>query len=222
MPRHPLDDVSVLVSVTDYGRIHFRGTAFPVITTGMWMTARHCVRLQGEEGLALFAAGRLRLDRVVNVYEHPSLDVAILRSASDDAAPFTISSRAEWGSEVSVVGYPEDLFRDDEERDRPRARLLKGHIQRVESDETTALRYGDFELSMATPGGMSGSPLVLQSDQCVAGVVIGNHDSYVIDYMSERLDEGDNIRTHEVQRAVTFGAALDLRRALSWVETLPR
>lgn len=213
VPRYPLDDVSVLVSVTDDGRSRFRGTAFPVSTLGMWMTAGHCVTEDASEGLALFAAGQLRLDAVKEVFRHPDLDLAILRSASADTVPFTISGRAAWGSEVSVVGYPEDLFIDREGRDRPRARILKGHIQRVETDQDTGTSFGDFELSMATPGGMSGSPVVLQTDQNVAGIVIGNHDSYVIDFLSEELRDGAQVRSHEVQRAVTFGAALDLRRA---------
>jgi hypothetical protein len=185
--EYPLDHVSVLVSIRDSGRPLYQGTAFPFLRSGLWLTAAHCVHnWLGPDTLALVRTGpgHARVDRVTSVESHPDLDLAVLASASATVAPFPEGGIGRWGNEVSVVGYPEDLFLDARGHDRPRARLLKGHIQRVEQPGPDADREGDFELSFARPGGLSGSPVVLQGGRQVVGVVIGNRDSAVVDHLN--------------------------------------
>jgi hypothetical protein len=113
-----------------------------------------------------------------------------------------------------VIGYPEDLFLDRQGLDRPRVRLLKGHIQRVEPPSDEADCEGDFELSFACPGGLSGSPVVAQVGQAVVGVVTGNRESFVVTD-SEEVTPG---KIYEIRQAVSFGAAVDLARATAWLE----
>jgi len=47
------------------------------------------------------------------------------------------------------AGYPEGLFLDRDGCHRPRARLFKAHVQRVEAPEPESDEEGDFELSFA-------------------------------------------------------------------------
>lgn len=69
----------------------------------------------------------------------------------------------------------------------------------------------------ACPGGLSGSPVVLQGGREVVGVVIGNRDSAVVDHLNEEvLADGATTRT-EIQRIVSFGSAVDLSRAAGWL-----
>lgn len=223
MAGYPLDDVSVLVSVTDGGRPRYQGTAFPFLRLGLWVTAAHCVhnwRGPGTLGLLSSMATPPRLDGIRNFRRHPTLDVALLWSERQTAVPFPELGHASWGNEVAVVGYPEDLFIDAEGQDRPRARLLKGHIQRVEDSQSEADRSGDFELSFACPGGLSGSPVVLQGGRVVVGVVIGNHESSITDYQSEDVTAGGQTSRLEVRRIVSFGAAVGLARAGPWLSAV--
>jgi hypothetical protein len=97
---------------------------------------------------------------------------------------------------------PRDLFVDKVGRQRPRLRLLRGFDQRVEQDPSEGAEEGDFELSFACPGGMSGSPLLTSIDSHVVGMVIGNQTSY------SGLSEVPE---------TTFGRALDIRRAEPWL-----
>jgi len=220
LPAYPLDYVSVLVSVQDCGRPLYQGTAFPFLRPGRWLTAAHCVHdWRGPDTLALIQTrpGNVGIDSITRVETHPELDLGVLTSSSLTAEPFPEVGTGQWGNEVSVVGYPEDLFFDADGRDRPRARLLKGHIQRVEQPGPEANREGDFELSFACPGGLSGSPVVLQGGRQVIGVVIGNRDSAVTEHVSEEVvTDGKTSRT-EIQRAVSFGSAVDLSRAAAWL-----
>lgn len=126
--EYPLDHVSVLVSVRDSGRPRCQGTAFPFLRSDLWLTAAHCVHnWRGPDTLALVRTGpgHTGVDGVTSVETHPDLDLAVLASASAAAVPFPEAGTGRWGSEVSVVGYPEDLFLDAQGQDRPRARLLK-------------------------------------------------------------------------------------------------
>lgn len=219
-PAYPLDYVSVLVSVQEGDRPLYRGTAFPFLRPGLWVTAAHCVRdARGRDALRLLQInpGSFGTDGITRVSIHPELDLALLTSARPAAVPFPELGRGQWGNEVSVVGYPEDLFLDRDGRNRPRARLLKGHIQRVEQPGPEADREGDFELSFACPGGLSGSPVVLQGGRQVVGVVIGNRDSAVTEHVSEEVVTNGITRRTEVQRAVSFGSAADLSRAAAWL-----
>ena len=116
-----------------------------------------------------------------------------------------------------MVGYPEDLFLDRLGRDRPRARILKGHIQRIELPGPEADHEGDFELSFACPGGLSGSPVVLQVGQGAAGVVVGNRESSVVDSFEETFSNPQRFERLEVRRTVSFGMAVDLSRVTDWL-----
>lgn len=219
-PVYPLDFVSVLVEAQNDGRPLYRGTAFPFLQPGLWVTAAHCVRgWRGTDTLGLIRTrpGSIGIDGITRVDIHPELDLALLTSANLAAVPFPELGHGQWGNEVSVVGYPEDLFLDGDGRDRPRARLLKGHIQRVEQPGPEADREGDFELNFACPGGLSGSPVVLQGGRQVVGVVIGNRDSAVTEHVSEEVVTDGKTRRIEVQRAVSFGSAVDLSRAAAWL-----
>lgn len=213
---YPLDYVAVLVEVEDTGRLVYRGTAFPCLREGIWLTARHCLDAwRGPQTAALIykTAGTSFQASVVAVDRHPFLDIAVLRAEHDPVPGFSIG-RATWGNEVSVIGYPEDLFLDRQGLDRPRVRLLKGHIQRVEPPSDEADCEGDFELSFACPGGLSGSPVVAQVGQAVVGVVTGNRESFVVTD-SEEVTPG---KIYEIRQAVSFGAAVDLARATAWLE----
>jgi hypothetical protein len=217
---YPLDHVSVLVSIRDSGRRLYQGTAFPFLRSGLWLTAAHCVcNWRGPNTLALVRTGpeHAGVDSVTSVATHPDLDLAVLASSSANAAPFPEVGVGGWGNEVSVIGYPEDLFLDAQGQDRPRARLLKGHIQRVEQPGPDADREGDFELSFACPGGLSGSPVVLQGGRQVVGVVIGNRDSAAVDHLNEEILADGATRRTEIQRIVSFGSAVDLGRAIAWL-----
>lgn len=210
----------MLVSSPDLGRPRYQGTAFPFLHPGVWVTAGHCVRQGCEpESLALLStppAGRAFYE-VKKIRPHPTLDVALLWSEQRTATPFPELAQGAWGNEVSVVGYPEDLFIDTQGRDRPRARLLKGHIQRVEESGPEADGQGDFELSFACPGGLSGSPVVLQGGRQVVGVVIGNRDSAITEHSAEQVTADGNTTRVEIQRAISFGSAVDLARAAAWM-----
>jgi hypothetical protein len=159
------------------------------------------------------------MDGVLRVVPHPKLDIALLTATRSDVVAFPDFGAPTWGAEVSVVGYPEDLYLDDQGEPRPRARLLKGHIQRIESSADEADRRGDLELSFACPGGLSGAPVVLQGGQIVVGVVIGNRDSSTTENSTETLRGAETV-TREVARYVSFGAAVDLSRATPWLDTV--
>lgn len=217
----PLDHVSVLVTVSDSGAIRYRGTAFPIGGHGAWLTAKHCVTAEGQEtfGLVSTTFDPRVVGTVREVVKHPELDLAILHVGSHGdraVAAFTFSP-GHWGNEVMVVGYPEDLVLDRSGKDRPRARILKGHIQRLEVPGPEADAEGDFELSFACPGGLSGSPVVLQAGQGVAGVVVGNRESSVVDSFVETFDSPQRFERLEVRRTVSSGMAVDLSRVTDWL-----
>jgi hypothetical protein len=74
---YPLDYVAVLVEVEDTGRLVYRGTAFPCLREGVWLTARHCLDAwRGPQTAALIykTAGTSFQASVVAVDRHPFLD----------------------------------------------------------------------------------------------------------------------------------------------------
>ena len=80
----PADEISIVMSVTGTGAPVFRGTAFPAIACGMWITAGNCVKLEGQETLGLYSAISRRLEGIAAVHIHPELDLAVLRGVSND------------------------------------------------------------------------------------------------------------------------------------------
>jgi hypothetical protein len=199
----PSDLVCVL-SVRTGPMSKYLGTAFPFHQPGLWLTAKHCVAGQSVDDIFLTSTTMSPIwsDRIRAIHMHPRLDLALLQSSTSDPIPVWPLAYASGGLEVSVIGYPEDLFLDRSGIQRPRVRMMRGHIQRIELDGAEANETGDFELSFACPGGMSGSPLIPQTASAVVGMVIGNRES---------------MSGSDVVASISFGAAVDLRRAEPWL-----
>jgi hypothetical protein len=187
----------------------FLGTAFPVHPGGTFMTCRHVVDRQLEEGqsLALFESGTDRFIPISNILlpaEH--IDLAVLPGAIPEKAeflPMLFPNLVIIGESAFTFGYytragtPMGLSRG----------YFSGHLVNIDA---AAEFGGEIMITLPFPvvEGLSGSPvLTYHNGPKLIGVCIGSESHRVLASEVLEVEEGGGKFRETVHRIVEFGVA---------------
>ena len=212
-------------SVTVGGAI--RGTAFS-IGGQFWLTAAHVMQALADDAelhpfLVLYSPERRFRVAMIDEWETLGADVALLRVDYHDEGAEAWHPVLNWQLEplpafepVRAVGYPFGLVNEQDRKGKIIARGFGGHI--VAYDSHFHLPQTDelcpvFELSFATPKGLSGSAL-LGGDVGVrvSGIVIGNTEQSMLVYTNrEKVEERGETTIVEQYSTMTLGIAVQAR-----------
>jgi hypothetical protein len=217
MPFHLQLAASIVLLVRD-GEVSVGGTCFAFRERHNFLTAEHCVP-EGAQAIVLQEPNRVQRPALA-IERNPGHDVALIRTApleDEIGANQILDSIPENmvdGGDFMTYGYPVD-----EGAGGLVGRLLKGHFQRYFGYKNTrGNTYFAGEMSIATPAGHSGGPVVrASSPQSLEGVVTTNHDSYVVlDQIEEVEEDGKTLRV-ESRRIVTYGIAAMATSLKPWL-----
>jgi hypothetical protein len=195
------------------------GTCFHYRARHLFITAAHCVPEDAEVAVYQRLNGIVR--PVVEIARDPSHDIAVLRTQQHEDDPKLeaqmltgVSSEHIMGGDFLTHGFP------IEGANEPVPRLLKGHFQRIFTyTNTDGHEYFAAELSVPTPAGHSGGPVVWShSPRELVAVVTTNHDSYILLDQIEEIEEDGRILRVESRRIVTYGIAVMVSGIKEWIE----
>jgi hypothetical protein len=185
-----------IVLLSKHGSVSVGGTCFAFSDRHTFLTAEHCVP-EGTAVMVLQEPGRIQRSALV-IERNPAHDVALIRTAPLDheSAELQIVNRIPEdlidGGDFLTYGYPSDGGSGGSV-----GRLLKGHFQRY-FPYTNGRGHSYFagEMSVATPSGHSGGPVVrASSPQSLEGIVTTNHESYmVLDQIEQVEEDGKTLR----------------------------
>lgn len=184
------------------------------------LTAAHCVP-KDISGLNVFyKLGGSRL--VTDFRVHPKSDVALLKLEQIEDDPG--ASQVYTGIDPQMIdagefisyGYPAEGTNGEGFV----ARSSRGYFQRYFMYEDPAgLKYLAGEMNIPAWGGMSGSAVFyLGAQRKVMAIITGNYESYMVDYQSERVQEGNTIRSFESRRVINYGISAMLSGLVDWLE----
>lgn len=210
-----------IVLLSQHGSVSVGGTCFAFGDRHTFLTAEHCVP-EGMAVVVLQEPGRIQRPAVV-IERNPAHDVALVRTAPLDhesAAKQIVSQIPEDlidGGDFLTYGYPNDAGAGGLV-----GRLLKGHFQRYfPYKNARGHSYFAGELSVATPSGHSGGPVVrASSPQWLEGIVTTNHDSYIVLDQIEEVEENGKTLRVESRRVVTYGIAAMATSLRPWLSEL--
>ena len=199
----------------------FLGTCFAYKDSGVLVTAAHCVGdLPPEEVVAVWAGPIVR--RVAAIEKHGLADIAVL-SVPRLESPIDCFTHAlpyeQLGGDFYAIGFTELVPAGGPYL--PMARLHKGYFQRFFDHENSfwGYHYGAGEMSIPSPGGLSGGPIFLPSaQQSVIAMVTENvHSATVLDSVEETSESGKEYKALHYA-IVQFGVALMMAPVSGWLE----
>lgn len=211
--------VIVLVDRTN-ATVSAGGTCFTYTRRNVLLTAAHCAPPGVEIYIMLPRENRNR--RIVNIYRHPTFDVAVLIAEPADCATAEIPAYQHIedtlidGGDFVGFGYPGEGSTGS----LPIGRLFKGHVQRYFTYEPPGRSqpYLAAEMSIPAPAGLSGGPLAYaQSQDRPFAIVTTNHDSWATIDSFEEFEKDGKISRGEIRRVVSYGIAILLHGLAQWV-----
>jgi hypothetical protein len=211
---------TAVVLIVEGGKVSIAGTCFPFRLRSVFLTAAHCVPL-GSDVVVL--QGRSHQRRVTAIERHPNCDVALIRT-DIGSSPYdseslaiisTLATDLSVGGDFLTFGHPVEGVPEA----RATGRLLKGHFQRYFTYTNTAgILYWAGEMSVPTPAGHSGGPVVrANAPHVLDGIVTANYDSYVVLDQVEEIEEGNRTLRIESRRIVTYGIAAMSTNFRDWL-----
>ena len=209
-----------VVLLVEGDSVSIAGTCFPFRDRSVFLTAAHCVPV-GIEVVVL--QGRSHQRRALAIQRHPSCDIALIRTEpgsspydSDSLAIISaVASDLLMGGDFLTFGHPVEGGVEA----RATGRLLKGHFQRYFSYMSPSGRsYWAGEMSVATPAGHSGGPVVrATAPHVLDGIVTANYDSYVVLDQVEEVEDENRVLRIESRRIVTYGITAMASNFSGWL-----
>jgi hypothetical protein len=196
------------------------GSCFAFRAQTAFVTAAHCVGDRAAGDLTILTPG-FGARGVTAVRSHPTADLALLvvePAANDPTQPFAGHlRRATLGADVTVYGYPEDVF--GAAQGQPVPRVLRSHVQRFMPYEShMGFRYEAAELSIAAPPGVSGAP-VLMGDRVVGVAAESQLSTTVLESIETVTRGGVPMRT-VYERVIEYGVSVHLYDVRDWLRGL--
>lgn len=221
---NPLEATGLVISVRDH-RDSYEGTCFAFRQPHVVLTAAHCIPDEASELWVDFPVQQTRR-MVVDIVQHPSVDVAIMvTSRRDDDDGMGYSAGAFWncvgnvslGEEFMAYGFPTEG--PYHEADAPTPRLFVGHYQRFLRFDRFRTSYFAGEMSMPAPAGLSGGPVFRPgAPQMVTGLVTTNLETYSLRDLIDEVD-ADGVRTRvESHQVIRYGLAAMLSEVEPWLD----
>lgn len=208
------------------GPERFLGTCFAFRHRFIFLTARHNIGDLTAEQLGVLSQGN-RFYPLKAVHRHPSIDVAALVGfQADGGLPVTFSALHIFdaafglGEEAAAFGFPIGGGTFDEASDVPIPRVFRGHVQRLVKYKSKPEIDPDiaYEMSFASPVGLSGGPLFVPGTDEVFGLMYRNEDSYAAaETVTVQRGEGF-VNTTETRRVVSYGMAVALWFHKDWLD----
>ena len=205
------------------------GTCFAYKHAHCFVTARHCVPLDGIERIAVIPHYSMVIPNrgrpVTAIEQHPTVDAALIVVDAIPAEPQFVFTGPEQGiiatigDEVCAFGYPAN---DPGEPALTTPRFFRGHYQRsMRYTSPEGLTYWASELSFPAPRGLSGGAIYKPHRfPEVSGLVTTNYESDTGTDHEINERDGTIIR---YRRVVTYGIALMMHEVAAWLdEILPR
>jgi hypothetical protein len=218
------------VLLTEPSITAFCGTA-SLLGDDLFLTAGHVADAAGlVEGeypcLAIFVTEeqQYQVGPVIALERHEAAGVDLAIGRFDRVAvPRTLSG---WGmvggwSDVKCVGYPDELVGPTEFSAYSfGARFLKGYVmRRLESGDHFQLTFPSLELSFPIPKGMSGAPILAetQAGHVLCGIATSSVEVRVAHHHTiAETEEGNPYREERVERIVEVGIALRVSEFMTW------
>jgi hypothetical protein len=140
------------------------------------------------------------------------------QEAGDPTQPFGGRlRRALLGTDVTIYGYPEDIF--GAAQGQPVPRVLRSHVQRLMPYQSPmGFQYDAVELSVAAPPGVSGSP-VLMDDRVVGVAAESQVSTTVVDSVETVTRDGIPMRT-VYERVIEYGVSVSVYDIREWLRGL--
>lgn len=188
------------------------GTAFS-IGNDCFITAGHSITAAASEsdviGIAFIADGRYFLAEALEYEVLPELDVCFLRTTATigraKAYPWE-RDRIPALATVMACGYP---FAIDPELHGISTRVFKGHIVSRKPFPRFSAKPWVYELSFASPAGLSGAPLVaIDGNPRIAGVILGNYETKMLVLSDKEIISEQTVRIVDTYHALQLGIAI--------------
>lgn len=221
--RQAVAAIGSLYRDTTRGKREYVGTCFSIIDASVFITAGHCVATGDVASLWVNhsgAGGQDCFTRAREVHMIAEADLAIVTTDAPDAkwaCPFSeVQYAADYGEDVYAIGHPDLFAASPYER---HLRFFRGIIQRPFLYEPPRKKpYSAFELSFASPLGLSGGPLILaNAPNVVLGVVTENSETYTV--IDEEQNDGET-SSIQTRRIVSYGVAANIMYAAPKLEEL--
>lgn len=195
------------------------GTAFS-IGDDCFMTAGHCIASAASEsdviGIAFIVGSKYFLAEVLEYEVVPELDIGFLKTIATigraKAFPWE-ADRIPALATVIACGYP---FAIDPEQHAISTRSFKGHIVSRRPFARFSAKPWVYELSFASPTGLSGAPLIaIDNDPRIAGIILGNYETKMLVFSDKEVvsEERETIieRYHSLQLGIAIQSTELLR-----------
>jgi hypothetical protein len=150
---------------------------------------------------------------------HPSADLAVLSVLGPQVDPFPgVATKYAMGDEFFAFGFPADVFGPGSLR--PTARLFRGYFQRYfEYASPLGYTYNAGEMSVPSPGGLSGGPVLRLADgPFVSGLAAENLKTYTVLEAEEEVATPAGTMRREYREVINYGVAVLLDSVYDWLK----
>lgn len=201
----------------------FAGSCFRLWADNHFITAAHCVEGSIPENICIFDIMQQKFLPCVNIFRHPSADLAVIEIAgqvSSKLEKFVLAEcKCTFGENVHCFGALSDWRKTFLIDEIANARVIGGIVQRFFEHNSGQYSSPVFELSAPIPKGMSGGPAFNAKQSVIAvGVSIGTIKSDTI--VSEIIEyEGEKQKVVEkISEVVRYGVVLRLFEFTDWLK----
>jgi hypothetical protein len=203
------------------------GTCFAYKRAHCFVTARHCIPVDGIERVAVVPQPATIVPNkgrpVVSVELHPAMDAALVvvqPIPGEYQHVFTGPEQGMLGTigdEVCAFGYPAN---DPGEPALTTPRFFRGYYQRsMRFTSPEGYTYWASELSFPAPRGLSGGAVYKRHRfPEVSGIVTTNYESYTGSEHEVIERHGGVTEIVRYRRVVTYGIALMMHEVAAWLE----